>query len=548
MKKISKLLIFLLISISSFVSCNLLDVDSNRLTFQEDYQMNSANDTLYSMFGVFSQLQKIADSYVILGELRADLLDVSENTDTYLKEINEFTPSASNPYTNNLKDYYAVINNCNYIINTIDTSVVKGSIKVMKKVYAASKAIRAWTYMQIALNYGEATYIEKPILTLEDAERSDYPVYTLEQLAPVLIADLAPYRDVEVPSLGSLSAHNMADAFFPIRFLIGDLYLWTGQYENAANEYHDLMLRNNYIVTASYKSSLEVINNVFTGRYTNNPNWGNLFLFGSPEYITSITTSNQYGHYFNLDSLNLQLKFKPSEFAMNNWNSQMYYYSSTLDTLGDLRKLYSVGRVEKNSNSSTNFYFMLGDLEGEPNCISKWVYMNPLNYEIKQVMPYRVALLYLRYAEAVNRLGKPRLAMAVLKNGMNRLTMSNRIYVPAEEIPDPVPNYMNFSDEQFDNNIGIRTRGLGNVNTDTTYFVVPKYSTSDSVMNYVEDLIINETALECAFEGNRFHDLMRVAIRRNDNTYLANKVAAKHTANKEAIRQKLMDKTNWYLK
>ncbi|MDO9153263.1 MAG: RagB/SusD family nutrient uptake outer membrane protein [Paludibacter sp.] len=82
----------------------------------------------------------------------------------------------------------------------------------------------------------------------------------------------------------------------------------------------------------------------------------------------------------------------------------------------------------------------------------------------------------------------------------------------------------------------------------TTKFIIPKNLTPDLVINYVEDLIVNETALECAFEGNRFHDLMRIAIRRNDNAYLANKVAAKHSENKEAIRQKLLDRTNWYLK
>jgi len=64
----------------------------------------------------------------------------------------------------------------------------------------------------------------------------------------------------------------------------------------------------------------------------------------------------------------------------------------------------------------------------------------------------------------------------------------------------------------------------------------------------VEDKIQEELALETAFEGNRFQDLMRFAIRRNDNAYLADKVAAKHTADKQAIRNKLMNSENWYLK
>ena len=40
----------------------------------------------------------------------------------------------------------------------------------------------------------------------------------------------------------------------------------------------------------------------------------------------------------------------------------------------------------------------------------------------------------------------------------------------------------------------------------------------------VEDLIMDEEALEFAFEGYRFYDLLRVALRRNDPTWLANKI------------------------
>jgi hypothetical protein len=55
--------------------------------------------------------------------------------------------------------------------------------------------------------------------------------------------------------------------------------------------------------------------------------------------------------------------------------------------------------------------------------------------------------------------------------------------------------------------------------------------------------------LELAFEGKRWFDLMRVARRRNDPMYLANKVAAKFSdpVQAEAIRNKLSNMQNWYL-
>ena len=554
MKRLSKIYILLLLAVFSFVSCDeFLGVDSDRIVPADQYDLSAANDTLYSMFGIFSQLQKLADSYIILGELRADLMDATPGMDQYIDEVNNLNYSKNNPYTSNIRDYYAVINNCNYVIHNIDTTVEKHKEKIMLKTYAACKAIRAWTYMQIALNFGEVTYYDKPILTTDDAN-AQYPVYNMDQLAPVLIADLLPWRETPEPSLGNLSVHNTNDSYFPVRFLLGDLYLWTGQYENAATEYHQLMVDKKYIVSAAYRSSLQVTNNAFTGYYSINPSWVNMFFnSSSAEYITNIATSNINGEYYKLDSLYLNSVIIPSDVAVKNWDTQTYHEITTsntsLDTLGDQRKIWSVGTVKKYGYSTTGFLFSNGfGMTTKPNLIYKFREMNPLNYDIKKVMPYRVALLYLRYAEAVNRLGKPHLAMAVLKNGMNKLTLNNRIFVPATEIPETMPAYMDFTSTIFDDNVGIRSRGCGKVYADTTNFVIPKYSTPDSIMNWVEDVIINETALERAFEGNRFHDLMRIAIRRNDNAYLADKVAAKHTANKEAIRSKLLTRENWYIR
>jgi hypothetical protein len=65
---------------------------------------------------------------------------------------------------------------------------------------------------------------------------------------------------------------------------------------------------------------------------------------------------------------------------------------------------------------------------------------------------------------------------------------------------------------------------------------------------YLEELIMDERGRELAFEGERFYDLMRVAKRRNDPSFLAKKVSAKFPAGqKQAIYNKLLDEKNWYI-
>jgi hypothetical protein len=66
---------------------------------------------------------------------------------------------------------------------------------------------------------------------------------------------------------------------------------------------------------------------------------------------------------------------------------------------------------------------------------------------------------------------------------------------------------------------------------------------------YLEDLIVDERARELAYEGERFYDLMRVAKRRNDPSYLAKKVSEKFPEGKrEIIYNLLLDEKNWYIK
>lgn len=67
----------------------------------------------------------------------------------------------------------------------------------------------------------------------------------------------------------------------------------------------------------------------------------------------------------------------------------------------------------------------------------------------------------------------------------------------------------------------------------------------------LEDKLIEESSYELAFEGERWSDLTRIARRRNDPAFLADKVYEKllkaNNPKAGAVRSKLMDPKNWYL-
>jgi len=543
MKKICNLLICLFISSIFLVSCNdMLGVDSQRLLTQQEFG-HSPNDVLYSTFGVLSQMQKLGDSYVLLGEMRGDLMNTTATSDISLNEINNFTISGTNSYVN-IKDYYAVINNCNYILQNLDSTVVVNGEKLQLGQMAAIKSIRAWTYMQIALNFKTAKYYDKAILTVADSQKK-YPEFDINQLADVLIADLIPIKDVQFQDLGYIGSYNTSNSYFPISLLLGDLYLWKGEYEKSANEYHDFMYKFGIVISGGNSSAWLVTNKTITNTAT--LNWMTSFTPFTSEIQTIITCPTQYGQKFALDSLNYQHKIAPSTQALSNWDNQTYFLNDASNTQGDLRKYGSISWGSNvTANTSISTIFNINDVTSNPSIILKYKIYN------QNVVVYRNSLLYLRYAEAVNRLNKPNLAFAVLKYGLNSTNMYNAKIIPANE-RDASADYMNFSDPKFNNNVGIRMRGLGACDKDTTFYTFHKQDTMNDSVLYVEDLIQKELALETAFEGNRFQDLMRITLRRikngeGDASYLANPISAKHVGNESAIYTLLMNTDNWYIK
>lgn len=532
MKHISKLLLFLSIGGLLTISCDrMLEVDSERFITENNNNLNDASDTLYTMMGALSKLQLLGDRYVILGELRADLMDVTENAEADLRALSNLEADKSNAWLDG-GDYYKVINHCNYMINKMDTTLEMSGRKVLLAEFAAAKVIRAWTYMQLALNFGKAIYINKPILSIDDA-LGTYPVLEKDAILDSLITDLEAIQYVRKPFYGSVGNFNSSDLFLSARFLLADLYLWKNEYAKAAAKYFECARDENLLVTEMFTSTW--ITNTTPPRVSEN--WkmifSNSYIGNDVSAIIGYYNSTSFGD-FKQSSLALMTQtnyiLAPSANALDLFENQVYSDGpedvATVIIPGDLRG--ESGSYEYRERLADNTF----QVSENPRITI---------YSGEAVYLQRSALLYLRYAEAVNQLQKPSLALAVVNYGLNQANINT--YVNSNEIDSGVP-WQEFSANIFTTNVGTRSRGQGNKSILT--FPANLQTMQDSI-DFVEEVLIEECALESAFQGNRFHDLMRMSLHNNKYSLLAEAIAKKHKNNYDAIYAKMIDPANWYL-
>ena len=605
-----------LMALTTFTSCeDFFDQESENIIYSDKDHLSNWSDTVYSVTGILGKLQVIADRTILLGEVRGDLVSLTSTANSDLRELATFDVQADNQY-NQPRDYYAIINNCNYFIAHADTALKNNRNEyIFMREWAAVKAIRAWTYLQLVLNYGSVPFVTEPILTKEESER-DYPRYDLAAVCQWMINDLSniPERyDNEYPFYGdNVRGNDSRMFFFPLNIVRGDLYLYLActqgaeggkaNYERAAQCYFKYINSRNGLNTI-YPTGISVCmwrpGEVSWQSPSSYNGYSSTYLSEGynkdAELITMIPCDSIRAEGFYSELRNLfnsredndykvsitpsDRSFQISEAQVNcclSSNAQSASYAPkglSRHQTGDLRLSWWFSDQSYMVDYTTGIRTQLQYLD---------------KYATRNVHIYRCQMVYLRLAEALNWAGQPRLAYKILESGLSdkliksdvlpyldqadSLWVTTNISIPSDHEVMKAEDFIG-TVAKMPTMVGIHSRGSGwtpyneyyrlideaedgyVMQADSTFaFDASRYQQVKTRQQvFVDSLIINESALELAFEGTRYYDIMRYAMRQPnpgatmENFILARRGEENRDAMRSEIKKSLLQTSNWYL-
>ena len=528
-----------------FSACeDMLEPTSEYVLYDDGSHLTTPADTANSLVGLFYKLQAIGDRTNLLGEMRGDLVTLRSNASTDLQDLYNFNVGDDNRY-NNPRDYYAIINNCNYYVTHVDMNAFdnRGN-RIFEKELAQVKAVRAWTYLQLALNYGSVPFYDTALLTEQDANAIDLTASRRDLLGicDYFINDLQPYINTSWPTMHIVGTVWMVNCYFPIDMVLGDLYLWraslTGSvsdYRSAARCYYrwilddsrgtGILVSDNHVMKPVYTPASNSVELVTEGAYAGvMSSYRSLFSFSTASYgqetftMIPMDSASSQGYYSELPRLyNSQFGTDDNGMAYVDTSDGEYCItpSNHLQEISMAQSYYLLN--EEGDHVTVEWDEADADplLEGDLRLYALWntgsynttiggeagtaTYSGLTKNNQRAIPIYRQTDVWLRLAEALNGAGLPRMAYAILATGLNNVIVEDSIMPYCNDADLAFVNELNSMGHgnsfmlfgttrngvRTDGIIGIHSRGSGyaELNPDYAYPMVDSIAADGSHIN-----------------------------------------------------------------
>lgn len=566
------------IVLTSLASCSkILDVKPEDELDESDMYRN-VYDADAAVIGIYGKFVGLAERYVLLNELRADMLDCTINADENLRQLSTHSVTSANPYANP-RPFYEVIINCNDVLKNFDIMRQQNKMKdaEYQQRYADIAFLRSFLYLQLGIHYGEVPYVTDALENINDVnDASKFPSLSFNTLLDSLITftEGVSYKD-EYPSGTNLNitvdGYPTNKWFINKKLLLGDLHLWKGNYVQAATWYRQVMETGTTgTVNGSYYSMYKV-------GWDSNGDIDHYISYSRAGDATTLITTSQwrimfeqsmstegfrrewvwaipFDHNFQPENPFVKLfsniggdyLVQPSQQAIDMWNNEQQKAAQGSPGIPyDARGQLSWKMINEQPVVMKYLYNYISNSTNLP--------ANVLQKDSKWFL-YRQTHMHLRFAEAANRAGRYRLAWGFFNSGIG-----GAYPAPTSD----VTNYQHTLWDAYPFNFDARNSGstgvpyyradwYRNIGIRSRANIVDYVVNSADSLSSIETGLIDESGLENGFEGTRWPDLLRVAIRRNDPSFIADKVYNKlvksgiSSGYAAQAKAKLMNK-DWYL-
>lgn len=474
----------------------------------------TADDAITAVYGCYALMQPCVDQIFLAGDVQADLVVAARGADSYIAEIAQNRVTPQNPYTD-YTNFYKLVVACNNAIlglqNILNLDQTNYSLEKYNYNVAEIICIRSWAYLQLVKIWGDVPYVENTVANV--GQITNIPPMHGDD---ILVKVEKEMTDLAFPVLTTASNPTGMGTLYYTQFnnrscprLLADINLYLGNYVRVTEILNPFgPWKSPGQAGLSFQLEFNWIKQFYT-------------LFLGNTYTTQMIIQfdgskgqkNNLMHWTNNVNGGLYA-VKPSSIAIKNWDSQSYIsrFTVTANPLNNTSAYLIEGYGDPRGNGASYLVNQKDTIISKYLLKDRYIMRDPIQKDDQTnndvlFHAYRHQSLYLDIGECYNNMGMTNLALIALNGGV--------------------------SIDGVRLNALVSPKGFDPVNSDN-------YS-------QMEQFILDETGLECAFEGIRWFSLIRFAKRHNNPGILANIIAKKYPAEQQAaIKTRLNNRNYWY--